>query len=210
MSQNEDASIATRASLLERLRDVEDQPSWQLFFDTYWLLIHRVALKAGLSEVESQEVVQETVISVARHLPQFRYDPKVCAFKTWMLRLTRWRIIDQLRKRIPGARPIELRDDATALAALDELTGGKSPELEAIWNEEWEKAVLTRAIERLKQRVSPDQFQMFDLYVLRRMPVTEVARLLGTNVARVYLAKHRLSKLLRETIAELEKTESSL
>ena len=51
---------------------------------------------------------------------------------------------------------------------------------------------------------------MFDLYVLRRMPVTEVARLLGTNVARVYLAKHRLSKLLRETIGEFEKAESGL
>jgi len=77
--------------------------------------------------------------------------------------------------------------------------------LEAVWNEEWEKVALARAIERLKQGVSPDQFQMFDLYVLRRMPVTEVARLLGTNFARVYLAKHRLSKMLRETIGEFEK-----
>ena len=51
---------------------------------------------------------------------------------------------------------------------------------------------------------------MFDLYVLRKMPVTEVARLLGTNVARVYLAKHRFSKLVRETIAELEKAEGGL
>jgi RNA polymerase sigma-70 factor (ECF subfamily) len=205
-----DASIATRASLLDRLRDVQDQPSWQRFFDTYWRLIHGVALKAGLTEVEAQEVVQETVISVARHLPEFRYDPKVCSFKTWMLRLTRWRIIDQLRKRMPGAETIEPLDDATALARLDELTGGKAPELEAVWNEEWEKAVLARAIEQLKPRVSPDQFQMFDLYVLRRMPVTEVARLLGTNVARVYLAKHRLSKMLRETIGEFEKAESGL
>jgi len=210
MSQNDDASIATRASLLDRLRDVEDQRSWQHFFDTYWRLIHGVALKAGLSEVEAQEVVQETVISVARHLPEFRYDPKVCSFKTWMLRLTRWRIIDQIRKHVPGAQPIESLDDATALATLDELTGGKAPELEAVWNEEWEKAVLARAIEQLKPRVSPDQFQMFDLYVLRRMPVTEVARLLGTNVARVYLAKHRLSKLLREAIGEFEKAESGL
>ena len=82
MNQNDDASLATRASLLDRLRDVEDQPSWQRFFDTYWRLIHGVALKAGLTEVEAQEVVQETVISVARHLPEFRYDPKVCSFKT--------------------------------------------------------------------------------------------------------------------------------
>ena len=206
-----DASIATRASLLERLRDVEDQASWQRFFDTYWRLIHGVALKAGLTEAEAQDVVQETVISVAKHLPGFRYDPKVCSFKTWMLRLTRWRIIDQLRKRLPSEQPIDISgdDDTTATAALDKLTGGKAPDLEALWGEEWRCAVFNAAIERVKQRVSPDTFQMFDLYVQRRMPVIEVARLLGTNVARVYLAKHRVARLLQRTVSELEKAEGA-
>jgi hypothetical protein len=40
---NLDDSIATRASLLDRLKDREDQASWQEFFDTYWHLIYRVA-----------------------------------------------------------------------------------------------------------------------------------------------------------------------
>lgn len=212
MNQTDDTSIATRASLLERLKNLDDQAGWQRFFDTYWRLIYGVALKTGLTHAEAQDVVQETVISVAKHLPGFRYDPKVCAFKTWMLRLTRWRIIDQLRQRLPKEQRAEISggDEATAVAALDHLAGGKAPELEALWNEEWEKTVLAAALKLMKQRVSPEQFQMFDLYVLRQMPVSEVARLLGTNVARVYLAKHRLSKLLRETISEFEKAGSGL
>jgi RNA polymerase sigma-70 factor (ECF subfamily) len=205
--KSDDASIATRASLLERLRDVEDQASWQRFFDTYARLIHGVGLKAGLSESEAQDVLQETVISVAKHLPGFRYDPKVCSFKTWMLRLTRWRIIDQLRKRLPSAQRIEISGNDDATAALDQLTGGRAPELEVVWNEEWRKLAAATAVEHLKRRVSPEQFQMFDLYVLRQMPVAEVARLLGTNVARVYLVKHRLSKLLREALDEFENAE---
>src|SRR6266496_4472455 len=205
MASDEHSSIQTRPSLLNRLKTGDDAESWQEFYRVYGKLVRDFAIQAGLTDTEADEVVQETAISVARHLPEFRYDPKVCSFKTWMLRLTRWRIIDQIRKHVPGAQPIESLDDATALATLDELTGGKAPELEAVWNEEWEKAVLARAIEQLKPRVSPDQFQMFELYVLRQMPVTEVARLLGTNVARVYLAKYRLSKLLRETIGEFEK-----
>lgn len=206
MNQNDDRSIATRASLLHRLKDLDDAASWQRFFDTYWRLIHRVALKAGLSEAEAEDVVQETVISVARHLPGFRYDAKVCSFKTWMLRLTRWRIIDQLRKRLPPEARIGISgdDDATAIAALERLSGRTGFDLEAVWHEEWQTAVLAAAVERLKQRVNPEQFQMFDLYVLREMPVGEVAGLLGTNVARVYLAKHRLAKLLRNIIGEIE------
>src|SRR5687767_42706 len=95
----DDFSIATRTTLLERLRDVEDHAGWQDFFNKYARLIRGVALKAGLTDSEADEVLQETVISVAKHLPGFNYDPKVCSFKTWMLRLTRWRILNQIRNR---------------------------------------------------------------------------------------------------------------
>src|SRR5437762_8840279 len=168
-----DELIPTHWSLVARLKNWDDQESWRAFFDTYWRLIYGVALKAGLNDQEAQDIVQETVISVAKHLPGFRYDPKVCSFKTWMLRLTRWRIIDQLRKRLPAEQRIEISpdDDATAISFLDRLTNGVAPDLETAWNEEWEKAMLASAIEQVKRRVSPDQFQMFDLYVLREMPV---------------------------------------
>src|ERR1051326_6978214 len=101
MSQTDKSSVATRASLLGRLKNLEDQASWQEFFDTYWNLIDSIALKAGLTDVEAQDVVQETIITACKHLPAFRYDPKVCSFKTWLLRLARWRSIAQLRKRLP-------------------------------------------------------------------------------------------------------------
>ena len=46
------------------------------------------AIQAGLMDTEADEVVQETAITVARHLPEFHYDPKVCRFKTWLLNLS--------------------------------------------------------------------------------------------------------------------------
>jgi len=39
--------LATRWSLLRRLQGRDDQQSWQEFFDTYWRLIHSVALSEG-------------------------------------------------------------------------------------------------------------------------------------------------------------------
>src|SRR5579862_1370458 len=38
MSQSDQFSLATRASLLGRLKDLDDQASWQEFLDTYWRL----------------------------------------------------------------------------------------------------------------------------------------------------------------------------
>src|SRR2546423_141508 len=93
-----DDLIPTRQSLLSRLKDWEDRESWQDFFDTYWRLIYGVARKAGLSDAEAHDIVQETVISVSRKIEGFRYDPKVCSFKSWMLQLTRWRIINQFKR----------------------------------------------------------------------------------------------------------------
>src|SRR5215831_2809915 len=91
--------IPTRYSLLSRLENRSDDVSWKEFFDTYWRLIYSVARKAGLTEVEAQEVVQETVISVAKDIEKFKRDRRLGTFKGWLRNLTRWRIADQLRKR---------------------------------------------------------------------------------------------------------------
>jgi RNA polymerase sigma factor (sigma-70 family) len=209
MSPSDNSSLATRATLLCRLKDLGDQASWQEFFDAYWRLIYDVGLKAGLTEPEAQDAVQETIITAAKHLPAFRYDPKVCSFKTWLLRLARWRIIDQLRKRLPIGQAIEAaaEDDATATAVLDRLTGGFAPDLEQIWREEWEKLVLAAAIDRTRQQVRPEQFQIFDLYAVKGMPASQVASLLGVSLARVYLAKHRVATVVR---AELRRQEQAM
>jgi len=57
-----------------------------------------VAIKAGLNDAEAQEVVQETIVAVAKQMG-FKYDPKIGSFKGWLLHLTRWRIADKMRKR---------------------------------------------------------------------------------------------------------------
>ena len=194
-------SIATRHSLLERLKDWEDQTSWQEFFNTYWKLIYSVGIKAGLSDAEVQDVAQETVISVARKIEGFVYDPAVCSFKTWMLRLTRWRIINQLKRRQRDAGNLPSDEDGTATRIPDPTEF----DLEAIWDEEWKKNLLAAALERIKSRVDPEQFQIFDLYCVSNWPAQKVARTLSVSIGRVYLAKHRIGALLRKEARILEK-----
>lgn len=58
--------IPTRKSLLGRLKDWQDNESWKDFFDTYWRLIYGFAIQRGLNHEESQEVVEETVVAVAK------------------------------------------------------------------------------------------------------------------------------------------------
>ena len=60
--------IPTRESLLSRLKETSADESWREFFDTYWRLIYHNARKAGLSDEDGQEVVQE-VLNVLRAVP---------------------------------------------------------------------------------------------------------------------------------------------
>ena len=84
--------IPTRASLLKRLPNLEDQASWNEFFNIYWKLIYGVARKAGLTDVEAQDVVQETMVSVIKHILTFKMTGRSATFKAWLLNITRWRI----------------------------------------------------------------------------------------------------------------------
>ena len=59
------------------------------------------------------------------------------------------------------------------------------------------------ALERVKRQVSSRQFQIFDLYVQQGWPPRDVAKTLRINVAHVYLAKHRVSLLLRKEVKKL-------
>lgn len=198
--------IPTRDSLLSRLKDRDDHESWQDFFNTYWKLVYGVAVKAGLTDQEAQEVVQETVITVARRIPEFRYDPKVCSFKTWLLNLTRWRIVDQLRKRKPHDRFQRRKSDGTARTpTVERLADPGGMDLESVWDEEWEHYILEAAIDRVKKQVSPEQFQIFALRVFKEWPVLKIARELEVSVGQVYLAKHRISALIRKQVKELER-----
>ena len=202
---NLDELIPTRDSLLSRLKDWQDDESWREFFNTYWKLVYGVALKAGLTEQEAEEVVQETVITVARRIPEFKYDPAVCSFKTWLLNLTRWRIVDQLRKRRPNASA-RFRPEGTArTATVERLADPVSLNLDAVWNQEWEHQILEAAIRRVKGKVNPEHYQIFHLCVFKEWPVKKVAGELNVSAAQVYLAKHRVGVLLKKEIKAMEK-----
>ena len=201
-----DDSLATRASLLDRLKDWDDHASWQEFFDIYWQLIYRVALKSGLTETEAQDAVQETLLAVVKNIKEFKYEPARCSFKSWLMLITRQRIIWQLRKRLPSHLRIVGADDDTArTSTVERIPEPNAVDLDALWNQEWQRNLMSAALERVKRQVSPRQFQIFDFYVLQNWAVAEVARILRVSGTQVYLAKHRISRLLKKEVAKLER-----
>ncbi len=191
--------LPTRRSLLSRLRSWDDQDSWRDFFDTYWRLIFDVARKAGLDEASAQDVVQETVLSVSREMPGFRYDRTRGSFKSWLRQITRRRVADQLRKQYRSGADRKISADDPAVAAeLAGVAAESEGSWEAVWDAEWREHVTRIALERVRREVNPAQYQMFELYGIQGLSVGDVARTLGVSRMQVYLAKHRVGALLRQ------------
>jgi RNA polymerase sigma-70 factor (ECF subfamily) len=197
--------LQTRWSLLSRLKDWGDDASWQEFVDTYRQLIYRVALKSGLTEAEAKDVLQETLVAVAKNIADFKRDPKHGSFKGWLLNTTRWKIADQFRRRLPQAPADNERPQAQeGTATAERVADGASFDLESVWEEDWRQTLMNAALEKVKRKVSPQDVQIFDLCVLRSVPVKEVAGRLQMKLWKVYFAQKRVSKLLKEEIKRLE------
>ena len=202
LATNDRRLTATRHSLIERLTDLGDQRKWQEFFETYWRLIYGVARKAGLTDAEAQDVVQETVITVAKNIT--KYEREAGSFKGWLLHITRWRIADQFRKRAPADQPRRPRDDSRrATATIDRVPDGF--DLDAAWEQEWQRNVLAAALERVKRKIDPKRYQIFDCLIVKQWPASKVAAELRVSIAQVYLVKHRVSALLKREVAAVEK-----
>jgi RNA polymerase sigma-70 factor (ECF subfamily) len=205
MKEQRDEFLPTRASLLGRLKDWRDQESWQEFYNVYRRLIFGTALKSGLTEAEAEDVLQETVLSVAKTIKDFKYDRQRCTFKSWLRHLTQKRIADQYRRRSHDPAANAARTSTSRKTPLlERLPAPESLNVDAIWDAEWQQKVFEAAVERVKAQVNPEQYQIFDFYVLRKMPVKKVAATLEVSSGQVYLARHRISRLLKKEIKYLE------
>ena len=202
--------LPTRESLLDRLKNWDDQRSWRDFYDTYWRLIYGVALKSGLSEAEAEDALQETLVAVASKIKEFKYDPALGRFKNWLLTLTRSKVANQYRKRqrhlYDRAHETGQTDEPSKTDLMERVPDPASLEIpERLWDAEWERNLMARATECVKEKLQPRTFQIFQLYVLREWPVNQVAKTLGVSCTQVYVAKHRVSALLKKEIKRLEK-----
>ena len=197
--------LRTRASLLQRVRDWRDEASWRDFFATYSKFIYSIALKHGLTDSEAEEVVQGTMVGVASAIRDFHYNRETGSFRQWIGNQAKWRIQDQIRRTRRGVPINAERNDMPKdrTATLHRLPDERD-NLELFLERDWHEAVAATALARVKRRVKPKHFQMFDLYAVKQWPLRRVSRTMNVNVAQVYLVKSRISLMLKQETRQVK------
>jgi RNA polymerase sigma factor (sigma-70 family) len=201
-----DSLLPTRQSLLSRLKDSQDQEGWREFFELYWRLIYNVARRAGITDAEAQDVVQTTFIYLSRRMPNFHYDRTRGSFKSWLRVVTRSRINVYCRtEKDKFLRDPLPQETAEELERMEAVPDPAADALDEIWQHEWEENLVKTAFRRLRSKVSSQQLLIFRMCMSSELPLGQVAKKLGVNVAQVYLARHRVGKLFKAEVQRLRK-----
>jgi len=86
----------------------------------------------------------------------------------------------------------------TKFEEFDEQTAeGITNDLEEKAKHEWKREVLARALELVRKRATPADFEAFTVVMLEGHSAAEAARFLGKSVFSVYCAVRRVTALTR-------------
>lgn len=189
----------TRVTLLHRInQNPADQLSWAEFVRVYSPAIRSWLAHWGLQEADAQDVAQNVLLRLTAKLPKFEYDPSK-SFRGWLKTLTHHAWHDFVTE--AGYRT-RASGDTSVLDRLN--TVAARVDLEARVEATFDKELLEMALERARARVRTDTWTAFKLAALEGAAPQTVAEQLGMRVSQVYLAKHRVQKIVQEELRALE------
>jgi RNA polymerase sigma-70 factor (ECF subfamily) len=199
-------SLATRWSLVGRIKNTQDDKSWNEFHDLYRGLILGVAKKAGLQDAEALDVLQETMTAVSKNIGGFEANPERGSFRAWLLQMARWRIMDQLKKRLPISVVGSRSDNATETTpAVERVPDPREVDLERLCDAEWKEQLMNQALKEVQLQINAEHYQIFYLLEIERRTIPDVARMVGRNRAPIYLIRHRVTNALKKIVKRLER-----
>jgi RNA polymerase sigma factor (sigma-70 family) len=206
-------TLPTRVSLLNRLRDLEDSRSWDVFVAQYQQRVISIARSRGLRNHEAEEVAHEVFKRVARTIGTYQARPHPGSFRSWLFQLTRWRVTDQLRERHKSpAEPMGSRfphrssdDNNQCPPTIERIPAAE--EHEDAFEAESRQHLIAALLKRAQSVVPPRQLQIFQMLILDEVPPSRVAQIFGMSAAAVYVIKHRVTARLREELAGFNRVE---
>jgi RNA polymerase sigma-70 factor (ECF subfamily) len=179
----------TPVSLLQRLRQPGQREAWARFVDLYGPLLLYWARRAGLSEEDAADAVQDIFTRLVEELPRFVYDPDR-RFRGWLYTVAR----NQLRNRLTRCRRVPIAADASADAV-------PAPDpIEAVGEREHRQFLVRRALEIMRADFEPATWQACWQLVVDGRPAAEIGAALGLSENAVYLARLRVLRRLRQEL----------
>jgi RNA polymerase sigma-70 factor (ECF subfamily) len=183
----------TRRSLLRRAQTGETD-AWKDLVDLYRPLILGWLNRQGVPARDLEDLSQEVLLSVVKHLPGFQHSGQRGAFRSWLRTIVCSRTADYWRTLDAGT---QARGGSSATAALQQISDHDS-DLNRQWDAEHDRYVLHCLLDLVEEEFEPITLQAFRRLALDGVRGAEAAQELGLSVAAVYVAKSRVLARIRQ------------
>ena len=184
----------TRSSVLAAVKDTGDAAAWARFFDLYAGFVFAIARSKGLNSEDADDIVQGVFSELACRMPTFEYDRTKGKFRTYLLELVKWRVLDKLRA---DKRESEL--NATYCEEEKSVPVSES----AFIDREWQNAAFNEALRRLQEEARPDHFAAFVESTVEGIDTETVMRLHGMSRDNIYQIRARFTAKLKTLVATI-------
>ena len=194
----------TRASLIFRLRDRNDDEAWKQFLDLYGQTIFQFVRSRGLQDADAADLVQEVFRRVGNAIGRLDYEKKKGGFRAWLFTITRNCLNTFFEKQ---QRVMVTVNDATPNGQLGNIVTGRD-ELAERWEEEFQRQIMSRAIEVVQPNTEPKTWAAFEMTAIKNQTAAEVSAALGMSRGAIYVARSRVTAKLRDEVQRLMNEEA--
>ena len=186
----------TPISLLERVRQPADHEAWARFVELYTPLLFQWCCRAGLSEHDAADLVQDVFLLLLKQLPRFEYQQEK-SFRGWLRTVLHHRWQERLRRRTE--RPIGDHDQRLAALAARDV----AQPFDLLGEDEYREALVTHALRLMQTDFDERTWRACWEFVVSGKPAAQVAQELKLTTKAVYMAKARVLQRLRQELAGL-------
>ena len=188
---------STSSSLLRRVRNGEAD-AWRRLAKLYAPAVFVWCHRSKLSAHDSADVVQETFLAVASHLPQFRRDRPSHSFRAWLWTIARNKIHDHFRrqKNSQQARGGEANEQT-----LDQIPQHETTDIRI--REELSGLVERWTLDVIRAQFEDRTWSAFWRTAVDGRTAAEVAAEYDMTTRAVRQAKYRVLHRLRQELGEL-------
>jgi RNA polymerase sigma-70 factor (ECF subfamily) len=183
----------TRQSLLIRAQTGE-AAAWDDLLGLYRPLIFGWLNRQGVPATDLEDLCQDTLLSVVKHLPSFQHSGHRGAFRSWLRTIVCSRTADYWR----GLAVNTPASGGSGAAAALQAIADPDSDLNRQWDEEHDRYVLHCLLDLVDEEFEPATVRAFRRLALDGVSGAVAAEELGLSVAAVYVAKSRVLARIRQ------------
>lgn len=183
----------TSASLLERLGSRSDADAWQRLADIYTPLLRGWLRRYDVQDADADDLIQETLLYVAREVPSFRHNGHTGAFRSWLRTVLVFRLRKFWQTRQRGPAPAGGTDVLDRINELEDPASG----LSRLWDRQHDEQLARALLQLIRPRFEEQTWQAFCRTVLEGEKPAVVAERLSMSPNAVCAARCRVLSHLR-------------